>query len=213
MIAGSGKPDVPTTNGGRTYTLWVFDATPCTEISLYVDGELNTKIHTSCSRPIYIGLVSGAFEVLDGYSRRGGRLCPDDDGSNGGGGECSECDSKMTELTLAYGGAAEATIEVLAKSKKRNPGAVLFSEQVLPGASFSFVGLDKKGTMGTEISIYVDGSLNTKIHTSCSQPIYIGMVSGDFEIVDGYSRNGGQLCVDSGGSDGPDDDDDGRDRS
>jgi len=45
------------------------------------------------------------------------------------------------------------------------------------------------------MSVYVDGELNIKIHTSCSQPIEIGMVFGDFEIVDGYSRNGGQICT------------------
>ncbi|MFH1701635.1 MAG: SdrD B-like domain-containing protein [Candidatus Zixiibacteriota bacterium] len=164
-----------------------------TEISILVNGSVNTKIHTSCSQPIYIGMVSGDFEILDGYSRFGGRLCMDD-GGNGNGDDCSDCDGKITELTLGYMGASEATVEVYAKGRKGTLGTVLFSEQVLPGGSFSFVGYDKDGTMGTEISIFVDGSLNTKIHTSCSQPIYIGMVSGDFEILDGYSKDGGQLC-------------------
>lgn len=165
-----------------------------TEIYLWVDGVFNTQIHTSCSQPIYIGMVSGAFEILDGYSRFGGRLCPGDGGGNGGGDECSECDGRITELTLAYNGAAEATVEVYSKGKRHSTGKLLFSGQVLPGGSFNFVGQDRKGTVGTEIKIFVDGVLNTKIHTSCSQPIYIGMVSGDFEILDGYSKNGGQLC-------------------
>ena len=47
--------------------------------------------------------------------------------------------------------------------------------------------------MGTEITIFVNGEFNTKIHTSCSQPIYPGLVFGDFTVVSGSSRNGGNL--------------------
>ncbi len=178
-----------------------------TEISIYVDGVLNTKIHTSCSQPIYIGMISGDFEIVDGYSRNGGRLCPDT--GNNGGDECSECDGKITELTLEYTGMSEALIEVYSKGKHNNPGDLLYSGSVMPNGTFNFIGMDKKGTMGTEISIFVDGDLNTRIHTSCSQPIYIGMTSGDFVIVDGYSRNGGQLCsTPTGGNNGDDDDGD-----
>jgi hypothetical protein len=48
--------------------------------------------------------------------------------------------------------------------------------------------------MGTEIEVYVNGSLNTSIHTSCSQPIGPGLVRGSFEIVSGFSLKGGALC-------------------
>lgn len=41
------------------------------------------------------------------------------------------------------------------------------------------------------------GELNAKIHTSGSKPIGPGLVSGDFEVVEGYSRNGGKLCDES----------------
>ena len=49
-----------------------------TEISIYVgeDAELHTKIHTSCSQPIGPGLIFGDFEVIEGYSLKGGPLCP-----------------------------------------------------------------------------------------------------------------------------------------
>ena len=55
------------------------------------------------------------------------------------------------------------------------------------------IGNDKKGTLGTEIKICVDGELNTKIHTSCSKPIGPGLVSGDFKVIEGYSKEGGKL--------------------
>lgn len=158
-----------------------------TEISLYVDGNLNAKIHTSCSQPIGPGLVAGDFEVLEGYSRNGGLMCPVEPQPPAD--ACSECDGKVTRLTLQYNGTAAARVVV---EQKR--GGVVFDADVLPGEPFTFSGTDKKGTLSTEISLYVDGSLNTSIHTSCSQPIGPGLVSGDFLVVEGYSRNGGLMC-------------------
>jgi len=160
------------------------------EISLYIDGALNTKIHTSCSQPIGVGMVSGAFEILSGASLNGGALCPFDTPPDGGG-DCGECDGKITNLTLKYTGDSAGYVEVYTKGKDPQ---ILFAGDVNPGDQFSIVGNDKHGTVGTEISLYVDNELNTKIHTSCSQPIYIGMTSGDFEITAGSSRNGGKLC-------------------
>ena len=118
--------------------------------------------------------------------------------------ECGPCDGKVTQLTLRYMGDCNAYIEVVQKKC-----GIVFSDMVAPGEEFTFSGTDKKGTLGTEIRIYVNGHLNTKIHTSCSQPIGIGMVFGDFVIVDGYSRNGGRLCpVSAGGSGSCDSDSD-----
>ncbi len=105
--------------------------------------------------------------------------------------ECAPCDGKITDLTLKYTGASEAVIRVKTKGKK---GTVIFEESVAPGEEFQFVGQDKDGTLGTEITIYVDGIENTKIHTSCSVPIGPGLVSGDFEVVEAHSRNGGLTC-------------------
>ena len=103
--------------------------------------------------------------------------------------ECGECDGKVTQLTLKYLGTVEAIVRVT-----REEGAVEFDKLVQPGGEFTLVGSDKKGTLGSEIKVYVDGALNTKIHTSCSQPIGPGLVSGDFKVIEGYSENGGLLC-------------------
>ncbi len=184
---------------GETFTFQGVDkkGTLGTEISIKVDGAPNTKIHTSCSRPIGPGLVSGDFLVVDGASRNGGLLCPldppDDDEGEPPSGDCEECDGKVTWLTLEYSGGAAANVVVEQKKE-----GVVFDGAVAPGEAFTFQGADKKGTLGTEISIKVDGAPNTKIHTSCSRPIGPGLVSGDFLVLDGASRNGGLLCpVDS----------------
>jgi len=102
--------------------------------------------------------------------------------------ECGDCDGKITQLTLRYNGLLENAV-IKVEQKK---GDVVYEDTVQPGGSFTFIGTDK-GTLGTEISVYVNGVLNTKIHTSCSQPIGPGLVSGDFEVIEGYSKNGGLL--------------------
>ncbi|MEW4925427.1 hypothetical protein [Algibacter sp. 2305UL17-15] len=198
---------------GAAFTIYGNDdkGTLGTEITLNVDGNENTKIHTSCSDPnVLPGFVSGAFEVLDGASRNGGRLCSD---FNKLGArlyvmdfnflldceeteeECQPCDGKVTELTLEYNGNESANITVKTKGKGKNKeGAIVFEGTVDPGTNFSFLGNDDKGTLGTEIHIYIDGNLDQKIHTSCSVPIGPGAVFGNYTVITGVSRNGGVLC-------------------
>jgi hypothetical protein len=173
------------------------DSTLGTEISIFVDGVLNTKIHTSCSQPIGPGLISGDFEVVEGSSGEGGDLCPVTPPSSEeppSSDDC-ECKGKVTDLALSYLGADAANIAVY-EGKDPKPDKNVFSSFVLSGELFSFngTGAGKDSTLGTEISIYVDGELNTKIHTSCSQPIGPGLISGDFEVVEGSSKDGGLLC-------------------
>lgn len=174
---------------GDTFTVNGIDkkGTLGKEIKIYVDGTLNTKIHTSCSRPVGPGLVSGDFEVVEGYSLLGGRLCPLPPTPPPG--EDCACDGKVTQLTLLFTGANPAYIEVLQKKSK-----TAFAGVVQPGETFTVNGIDKNGTLGTEIKITVDGTLNATIHTSCSRPVGPGLVSGDFEVVEGYSLRGGSLC-------------------
>jgi len=106
---------------------------------------------------------------------------------------CEQCDGGVTTLTLRYNGTASALVEVKDKIKGK-PGTTLFIGTVAPGGDFQFNGVQKNGKMGSDIFIFVDGVLNTKIHTSCSQPIGVGQISGDFEIIEGESLNGGPLC-------------------
>ena len=99
-----------------------------------------------------------------------------------------ECEGKVTNLTLKnLGDGAQVTVV------QKKDGDTVFDGFVPAGGEFSFTGTWKKGTLGTEIRIFVNGNLNTKIHTSCSQPIGPGLISGSFEVISGDSRNGGPL--------------------
>ena len=160
-----------------------------TEITVTVNGGSATKIHTSCSQPIGIGSVFGNFEVVAGASKDGGLFCLVDD-VEGEPEDCGPCQGKVTELSFLYlGDVVDANIVV---AMKKN--GVIFDGIVQPGESFEVVGSDKEGTMGTEITITVNGGSATKIHTSCSQPIDIGFVFGDFMVLDGASKDGGPFC-------------------
>jgi hypothetical protein len=103
---------------------------------------------------------------------------------------CAACDGKVSHLDLRYDGITAATIRVTDRKNE----TTLFNQTVTAGGVFTLNGFDKQGTLGTEIVIRINGVENARIHTSCSVPIGLGQVYGAFTIVDGESRNGGQLC-------------------
>ena len=104
--------------------------------------------------------------------------------------DCGPCEGKVTQLTLQYnGGITDATIKI---KQKKNGEDIFYN--INTGDQLTVYGKDKKGTLGTEIKIYVNDVENTKIHTSCSKPIGPGLISGDFEVTEGYSKDGGLLC-------------------
>jgi hypothetical protein len=103
---------------------------------------------------------------------------------------CGGCRGGVTSLTLRYNGStANAHIQVFQKKDR-----IVFDGTVQPGETFTFSGTERDGKLGSEITIKVNGQVNTKLHTSCSKPIGPGLVSGDFEVVAGRSKDGGPLC-------------------
>jgi len=98
------------------------------------------------------------------------------------------CDGQVNYLKLKYlGTILDANIEVV-----EHDGQTVFLGIVQPGEEFEFFGQDPPQiTFGPKIDIFINNSLNQSIHTSCSIPIGIGSIFGDFEVIDGSSRNGG----------------------
>ncbi len=137
--------------------------------------------------------------VVVGLFSTNGIVCADGDTTSASG-DCGKCDGKITELTLQYNGTVEAASIKVVQKKVLVP---LFNGDLNPGDEFTFRGLDFNGTMGTKISIFVDDILNAKIHTSCSKPIGPGLLSGDFQVIEGYSLNGGLLCPANNNGDKP----------
>lgn len=130
---------------------------------------------------------------------------------------CYACDGKVSLLSMVYLGqdGAQVRVEGRRGPVKNDP---LFDDFVSAGKVFTVVGPDTgnggfRGTLGTEITVFVDGAANTTIHTSCSQEIGPGMIFGDFLIVYAESKNNGPMCPATGGEGGGGDDggDDGSD--
>ena len=159
------------------------------EISFWSADIRLAKMHTSCSMPIGPGLVVGYFEVMDGYSRRGGPLCPLDVIPE----DCGECDGKVSQLTLRYNGDETNYIKVY-DNVKRRANKLMFEGYVSMGDEFTVNGTGRHDEMSGQISIWNEYNRSTRIHTSCSEPIGPGMIYGDYEVVEGYSRHGGLLC-------------------
>jgi len=105
--------------------------------------------------------------------------------------DCEDCEGRVTTLVLSYTGSiADAEIIV----KNNNDTVIIFSGIVQPNESFECIGFDNQETLGSQMKFYVNGIENTTMHTSCSESIGPGLVSGDFEVISGESRNGGVLC-------------------
>lgn len=84
----------------------------------------------------------------------------------------------VKSMTLRYNGDSATTVEVSHK------GDSLGTFNVAPGETFTVTGAnDKKGKLHADVTLKWDGQ-EVKIHTSCSKPIDVGDVHGDFEITD-----------------------------
>lgn len=181
-------------NPGQTFVLNPLNGEDTLDKSLefYYDGNLIGKLHTSCSEPIGPGITIGDFMIIEGFSRNGGLLCPaeNDDDDDETPTDCDECDGKVTTLTLRYEGTGSANVRIV---QKKND-IIVFDDNVSVNQLITIVGQDNKGTLSSEIKIYINGELTNRIHTSCSDPIGPGQEYGVFEIISGSSRNGGELC-------------------
>ena len=167
--------------------------TPAIKISINDSSE--TIINTSCLFPIYIGMsFDDMFVVTYGTSKYGGPLCEYPDNPEG---ECGECEGGITSLDLQYLGVQDS-VNIKIYRRKGHMQILLGSyDNVNSGDTITVTGkYCKQERLGPEIRIFINDSTDyTAIHTSCSQPIYAGMVYDDlFKIIAGTSRYGGPLC-------------------
>jgi hypothetical protein len=181
------------------------------EISVWVNGMRNAEIHTSCSQPIGIGLVRGLFEIVDGYSRYGGRLCPIDEPPADG---CCPDGTKLRGLVLFYTGeGCEASnhgqdpnkvdcdgdpnfepavlVRVSDKQDPNDGGAkVWFAGEVTLQTEFTFdTAFVDEDHLSSDTFVHIfdlEGNLLQflKFHTSCSEPMDVGYQFGSLVVVD-----------------------------
>jgi hypothetical protein len=116
---------------------------------------------------------------------------------------CGPCEGKVSELDVRYTGpVVNPTITVTSKQSGHGVSVVVIPlggnvYRLTPASGNTTPGF--AGTLGTDITITVRNAQGVvvhtvSIHTSCSQPIGPGLVRGDFTVVRGESKNGGELC-------------------
>lgn len=107
--------------------------------------------------------------------------------------KCDTCLGNLIYLKLKYLGDDDVDVKVTTTVGDRE--VTVFDDEVDENEVFGFRGAERDKTMGDTIKVYVDGDLWRSFRTTCGQiDIRPGLVSGDFEVIDGYSRNGGRLC-------------------
>lgn len=122
--------------------------------------------------------------------------------------ECSPCTDTVIELTFQYNGSSAPRVKIVQKD-----GEVVFDGEVSPGGQFTISGRDDTGTLSPWVMVYINNIELSRVHTGCFAPIGPGLFIGDFEIISGFSCNGGPLCPvneDNTGDDGDDGDNDQR---
>ena len=103
---------------------------------------------------------------------------------------CGDCAGGATELAFKnVGYPAGVFLEI------EDKGGLLFSRFMADGAvTGTLSGSKSDGKFDGDVKIYADGARVASIHTSCSQPIGIGMEFGGFEVISGRSKDGGPFC-------------------
>jgi len=192
-----------------------------TRTYLTIDDGEPFEIHTSCSQDIAVGMVFGDYKVVEGASLKGGPFCevdPSDDiiADNGNSNEdssddddaddetnnCNVCEGGVTYLNLDYLGDGPVNIVVTGETKgqqgEKGKKERTAWEQVFTAVNNGDIieiqtpgGAEK---LGTRTYLTIDDGEPFEIHTSCSQDIAVGMVFGDYKVIDGASLKGGAFC-------------------
>jgi len=183
-------------SGNREWEIFCIGLPGTTECEGTFTGALAGEDGTPLPPDVIVPeLPAGVYEVrvngldmenLNAFRFSGGAVAP----------PCDECDGGVNELTLEYNGTISNPDPIIRVEK--DSSTIYFEGPVGPNGRFTVAdGGEKLG----DFDIFIDGVLNTSIHTSCSQPIFPGLVTGDFTIVEGFSKDNGPICIDIGCSD------------
>jgi len=177
-------------SSGDTFTITGDDGEKLDK-DLYIhinnNNKENTKIKVDCKAKIYVGDDYGDFTITAGISKDNLELCSE---GSGGSDECG-CEGGLAYLKLRYVGSSDAEIVV---KEKKDLKVIYSNNTVSENQEFSFTGTKKDGRLDNMIYVYVDGSLNAELHVSCSVPIEIGDLVGDFKIAAASNGKNLSLC-------------------
>jgi hypothetical protein len=103
--------------------------------------------------------------------------------------ECAPCDGGVTSLTLQYLGDTPVDVVFNGGGEPESIGTVQ------PDGTFTVNGTRTDGRFDSNnVTIDENGVEAASIHVSCSQPIHVGSIFGNYLVTSGTSRVGGRLC-------------------
>ncbi|WP_411895191.1 hypothetical protein [Winogradskyella sp. A2] len=103
---------------------------------------------------------------------------------------CVDCDSNIVELSFRYNGFLQG-VPIRVETPE---GEILLEGALETNAEFTVTMSELDGTLGKDLIVFVDNEQVSTLATNCSQVIGPGYLFGDFEIIDGFTETGGQLC-------------------
>jgi hypothetical protein len=106
---------------------------------------------------------------------------------------CDVCKGGTIELTFQYLGTTAANV-VVYDDNDAKADKILFQGMVSPNEQFTITPRPGEDKLNNDISIWVESVFHTKVHTSCSKPLFPGLVFGDFQVVEGRSKDNGLIC-------------------
>ncbi|MEE9189303.1 MAG: SdrD B-like domain-containing protein, partial [Candidatus Neomarinimicrobiota bacterium] len=109
--------------------------------------------------------------------------------------ECGNCVSQFTQMEFEFLGTTAARV-VVTQNKGTNP--IVFDADVQPGEHFTIYGSWAQHTpmtLGTEIEIKVDGTVNAVMHTSCSDPDIVPGYQEGLVLIINIKDKGGWVCA------------------
>jgi parallel beta-helix repeat protein len=140
--------------------------------------------------------VAGAYSntgTVTGISSTGSSVTASDDSNYFGAQKCAVCKGGTVKLTFQYLGVNPAQIAVYDDSSAK-PDKILYQGLLKPGEQLTITPRPGKDKLNNDISLYINNVFNTKIKTDCSKAIGPGLVSGDFVIIEAYSKDNGLMC-------------------
>ncbi len=107
--------------------------------------------------------------------------------------DCSPCTDGITSLSLKYAATGTSAVSI----KVEDQHASVFDASISPGDTIVLNGSLSNGRFaGNKLFIEENGVLKTTLNISCSTPLYVKSVFGDFILIGGTTRTGGSLCCD-----------------
>ncbi|MEQ9415052.1 MAG: hypothetical protein RIF39_14545, partial [Cyclobacteriaceae bacterium] len=102
---------------------------------------------------------------------------------------CGPCAGGLTSYTLKYNGIVSGLIQAVDNSGTFYTNVHLAGDEIILNGT-----LPNGKFQGADVTVKIDGIVNTVLSANCGATTYIGDIAGDFEIIAGSSKDGGLMC-------------------